>query len=479
MDRLPVEIVLTIIHEIPDLHDRLHLLQVCQRWRALFLATAFRSIHIAWSQLRCLVGAAIANLAIRSSIREVSVDISVPKVKQLDAQFALGPAVQDLLDLLSESPVEWEAWRYQLSRNRIEAWIALLLALLPSLTAISARHNRPEGWISRIVAKTAWKQPPFDTSTLSAFQRLESLDLTWRDLSVVMNHREYLPFFHLPSLRTLRLGPVQEPQTPYKVADHPAFLPAPGTSPVESLVLDYFCNGRYGMADFIASCANLKCFVYQHTNDMIWVSNEEAQHFADLDPSFRPWCFHAALLTQKHSLEVLHLNHLGHASIPTQDGRDYRDITDVNSHDRWFGSLADFSKLWDLRIRARNLLNLQPMERDDVVMLKDILPRSLKHLHLADCHENDCALLVPNLEDLLAHQAERFPNLQSLLISPAPREPYDSFVNLQQSFIKQWTGLQQTCERAGVYFSLGEGEKMISDVNNWRPGNIVDIKLSD
>ncbi|KAL5359425.1 hypothetical protein BJX96DRAFT_183757 [Aspergillus floccosus] len=392
MDRLPIEIILTIVHEIPDLQDRLHLLQ-------------------------------------------------------------------DFVDLLSESPVEWEAWRNQLSKNRIEAWIALLLAFLPNLTAISARHNRPEGWITRVVSKAAWKQPPLDANTFPALQHLESIDLTWRDLSVVMNHREYLPFFHLPSLRTLRLGPVQEPQTRYKVADHPAFLPAQGTSPVESLVLDYFCNGRYGMSDFITSCANLKRFVYQHTNNMIWASNEEEQHFAGLDASFRPWCFHAALLTQKHSLEALHLNHLGDASLPSQDGRDNGEIADANSHNRWFGSLAEFSTLRDLRIRARNLLNLQPVEREVVVLLKDILPRSLRHLHLADCNEDDYALLVPNFEDVLAQRAERFPNLQSILVSPAPRE-YGSFISIQQSFIKQWTSLREMCERVGVYFSIGEGEKM-------------------
>ncbi|KAF7585451.1 hypothetical protein BBP40_010890 [Aspergillus hancockii] len=474
MDCLPTEIILAIVNEIPNLQDRLHLVQVCRRWHALFLAIAFRSIHIEWYQLRCLVGVALANLGIRLSIRQVS----ITEVAQGDAQVRLSPAVQDFVDLISESPVEWEEWRKKLSINRIEAWIALLLSLLPNLVAISARHNHPEGWITRVVSKAAWKQPPFNANTLPALQRLERIDLTWCDLSTVLSHREYLPFFHLPSLRNLRLGPVQEPHSPYKVTDHPAFLPAPATSPVESLVLDFFCNGKHGMADFITSCANLKRFVYQHTNNVTWVSYEEEQDFAHLDTSFRPWCFHAALLTQKHSLEVLHLNDLGDAFAPCRDAN-YREDVDPTSHNQWFGSLADFPKLWDLRIRVSNLVNFHPREGEDMVLLKNILPRSLKYLHLADCNEDDCAILVPSLEDILAQREERFPNLQSLLISPAPEKLYGSVIRIQESFKKRFVALQRTCDRVGVQLSLGAGEKMDPDKNHWFPGKIVEVAISD
>ncbi|KAL4891389.1 hypothetical protein BDV59DRAFT_182521 [Aspergillus ambiguus] len=474
MDQLPTEIILAIINEIPNFQDRLRLVQVSWPWRVLFVSIAFRSTHIEWLHLRCLLGAALGNLAIRSSIREITVTGYV----QRDVHVTLCPAIRDLVDLISESPVEWEEWCKKLSVNRAEAWIALLLAILPNLIAISAIHKHPEGWITRIMSKATWKQPPFDRDTLPALQRLERIDLIWCDLSRVLNHCEYLPFFHLPSLRTLRLGPVQESHSAYKVADHPAFLPPPSTSPIESLVLDYFCNGRQGMTDFITSCANLKRFAYQHTNLLMWCSYQEELDFARLKgASFRPWCFHAALLTQKHSLEVLHLNHLGEASVPSQTVH-YDKDADPISHNRWFGSLANFPKLWDLRIRASNLLNLHPKKREDMVMLKDILPGSLKYLQIADCDEDICDILVPNLEDLLAQREERFPLLQSLIISPAPENPDSSAIRIQDSFRIRFIDLQRTCGRVGVQLFLGSGEKMDADLSHWRPGTIAGIELS-
>ncbi|KAE8407119.1 hypothetical protein BDV37DRAFT_291360 [Aspergillus pseudonomiae] len=469
MDRLPVEILLSIIQEIPNARDRLNLVQTCRRWRALFLRIAFCSIRLEWLQLRRLAVAALANPVIRSSIRNISMEIAARE----GSPSALGSAVQNLIDLISESPVEYDAWQKALSKNQGETWIALLMAILPNLTALSAQHGHPAGWITRIVAKAAWKQLPFDPSTLPALQRLEKLDLTWRGLSTVLGHREYLPLFHLPSLRTLRLGPVQELHSPYNAADHPAFLPVPGTSPVEDLVMDFVCNGRHGMADFITSCANLKHFVYQHTNNITWVSRQDEEDLAGVDASFRPWCFHEALQTQKHSLEVLHLNDLGEASTPRRSHL-YREAVDTISHDRWFGSLVDFRKLWHLRIRVSNLINFHPKETEDMIPLGDILPKSLRVLHLADCNEDHCTVLVTHLEDLLDRREEQFPNLHSLLVSPEREEPHGTRICIKESFRKQWTTLGAMCDRVGVRFSLGIGEKMATNVKHWSPGRVVD-----
>ncbi|KAE8167631.1 hypothetical protein BDV40DRAFT_151723 [Aspergillus tamarii] len=472
MDRLPAEIILAMLHEIPNARDRLNLVQICRRWRASLLGIAFCSTHLEWPELRCLVVAALANPIIMSSIREISIN----NVENKDALAPLGLAVQDLIDLISESPVEYDAWHKSLSSNQAEGWIALSMAVLPNLATISAQHSHPEGWITRIVSKAAWKQFPFDCNTLPALQRLEKLELSWRYLSTVLSHREYLPFFHLPSLRTLRLGPVQELHSTNSAADHPAFFPAPATSPVEELILDFFCNGRHGMADFITSCANLKRFVYQHTNNIIWVSRQDEEDCMGVDASFRPWCFHEALQTQKHSLEMLHLNDLGDASTPRPTHL-YKGNVDPISHDRWFGSLADFSKLWDLRIRASNLLDLHPKETEDTVWLGDILPKSLRVLHLVDCNVDNSAALLTHLEDLLTRREEQFPNLQSLLVSPEREEPHGTSIRIAEAFRKQWTTLQVMCDQVGVRLSLGAGEKMETNQKHWSPGRIVDEAL--
>ncbi|OGM46630.1 hypothetical protein ABOM_004620 [Aspergillus bombycis] len=444
MDRLPIEILLSIIHEIPNARDRLNLVQTCQRWRASFLGIAFRSIRLEWLHLRTLVVAALANSAIRFSIREISMEV----VAWNGSPAALGSAVQDFLDLISDSPVEYDAWPKALSNNQSEAWIALLMAILPNLTALSAQHSHPRGWITRIAAKAAWKQFPFDPSTLPALQRLEKLDLAWRGLSTELH-------------------------SAYNAADHPAFLPVPGSSPVEDLVVDFLCNGRHGMADFITSCANLKRFVYQHTNNIAWVSRQEEEDCTGVDASFRPWCFHEALQTQKHSLEILHLNDLGDASIPRRSHLYSADVDPI-SHDRWFGSLVEFRKLWHLRIRPSNLTNFYPKETEDMIPLGNILPSSLRVLHIADCSEDNCTVLVTHLEDLLARREEQFPNLQSLLISPEREDLHGTSICTKESFRKQWTTLGVLCDRVGVQLSLGVGEKMATNAQHWSPGRVVD-----
>jgi hypothetical protein len=50
-------------------------------------------------------------------------------------------------------------------------------------------------------------------------------------------------------------------------------------------------------------------------------------------------------------------------------------------------------------------------------VLKDILPASLRLIHVAECWPKHCAVLVPNLKGILAHYKERFTNLGWICIS--------------------------------------------------------------
>lgn len=95
--------------------------------------------------------------------------------------------------------------------------------------------------------------------------------------------------------------------------NHPAVSSTSGKSPVASLVLESHCNGRDGVAEFITSCANLKEFRYQHDDDEDW---------AQTCKNFQPQKIYKALLTQKHSLEVLHLSHNVQVSRFPSDDKD-------------------------------------------------------------------------------------------------------------------------------------------------------------
>ncbi|PTU23991.1 hypothetical protein P175DRAFT_0553283 [Aspergillus ochraceoroseus IBT 24754] len=134
--------------------------------------------------------------------------------------------------------------------------------------------------------------------------------------------------------------------------------------------------------------------------------------------------------------------------------------------------MAEFSKLWDLRIRVHNILNFHPSDRDQVISLTNILPRSLKWLHLSDCREDLCDMLVTNLEGLLTHRKEKFPSLEQLLIYPAAVEGISRTalpgtsgpqVRIPPAFRARFESVQELCREGGIEFDFVlRGSYMIS-----------------
>jgi hypothetical protein len=449
MATLPVEIILTIISYVPDISDRFRLIRVCRRWRDVLLEIAYNRVNIWGPQFEPLTKLILANPRIGAAIRDLSLrwwDSYTHRGYMYDT---LPDSVEELVEQISESEEEKSDWRQDLLGRNEEAWLALLLTLVPNLTVFSGHYCADAVRVTQVVARAARKEPPFDARP--ALQRLETLHITHDDRKTVYPSWLFLPFFHLPSLRDVNLSAVKE----IEIGDRPddaAVSSASGTSPVESLVLENACNGRNGMAEFITSCANLKQFKYQHDNMENW-----GQSYAH----FQPRKFYRALLTQKHSLEVLHLSDTGGVSgVRGGDLSDDEDDYHPEAYNRWFGSLAEFSQLQDLRIRVQNLLNYPWLDEDEEgtiifygldkdeeehILLKDILPQSLRSLHVAGCWEEHCALLVPNLEGVLDHQ-EQFPNLERIEISS--RE-----YNLE-SFEKLFVRVQEMCDQAGVTFEI-------------------------
>lgn len=455
MDTLPVEIILTIVNYVSDTKDRLRLLRVCRRWQDLFFGVAYNRVDIDGSLIEPLTKVVLANPRIGAAIRDLSVrwwnSYVDPQLQQSKSNDTLPEAADELVAQISKSPDERRDWMENLQVGNQEAWLALLLALVPNLIVLSGQYCHDAPRVTRVVSRAARKEPPFDTRP--ALQRLETLHIINEDVKEVYPHWQFLPFFHLPSIRDVNLCAVKETREWHRLND-PAVCSASGTAPVESLVLEYHCNGRKGMAELITSCANLKQFKYQHDHQEIW-----GESYID----FQPRKFYRALLTQKHSLEVLHLSDTGNV-----DGAGADDLSDdeeddgPEAYDRWFGSLAEFSQLQDLRIRVQNLLNYHDRDKDKSVMLKDILPRSLRSLHVAECWEKHCAMLVPNLQGVLDHQGQ-FPNLEQICISSGEAEdipagpnksPWPPEYRIPESFKKLFVPVKEMCDRAGVTFEI-------------------------
>jgi hypothetical protein len=234
-------------------------------------------------------------------------------------------------------------------------------------------------------------------------------------------------------------------------AAHPNFKDVIGTSPIETLNLSAQCNLNFGAGFLINACANLREFIYQHENEV------EELGYRD----FRVRAFRDPLLGQRHSLEVLHLNDTGESGVGIEEPDDEDDFEPA---DRWFGSFAEFERLRDLRVRAQNLLNLHPSDSHHHLILKDVLPKSLKWLHVSHCDEEHAAVLADGLLGVLSEREELYLELEQIFIYAAvaessqaqPAGPHrpPSDARVLTAISQHFAPVMAMCKRAGIIFNL-------------------------
>ncbi|PWY75815.1 hypothetical protein BO83DRAFT_436568 [Aspergillus eucalypticola CBS 122712] len=431
MDRLPDEILLLIVDNIVLFKDKYQFLLVCRRWRAVLFKAIYDYVWIEGSQIRPLLLAIQENPAIGSSIKYFRLHwwSSYTREKQNHDITSVLP----LVNRISQSEEETREWEEALIEGNEDAWLGLLLMTMENMTSLLMHYTWGVKFFSRVLSRAAMLEKPFDTKPI--LQHLEDVGIDSSDDNKAWYPKNvFLPFFHLPSVRSVSLDSVVESMDTQ--IDHPAFKPAKGTSPILELEFGANPNGSKGMADFITSCANLEKFKYQHSNQVIW---------GERYMSFRPRAFHSALCTQKHSLQVLHLNDRGEMQEAPFDDDDDDDDSSVPPTD-WFGSVADFTKLWDLRIPTSTLLNFHLSDdHPRVSSLKEILPPGLKWLTLTHFESSQTDQVISNLLEVVACRKEKFPHFEEVEI-----QTYWSDLQASSSVKEAFTPLIQAGEDAGV-----------------------------
>ncbi|KAE8146780.1 hypothetical protein BDV25DRAFT_161747 [Aspergillus avenaceus] len=237
-------------------------------------------------------------------------------------------------------------------------------------------------------------EKPFDAQP--AFRHLQEVSLAHQDMTEDTKGSylpsQILPFFQLPSMRMLIADSVIESGSSQ---DEPQAIdiPAIGPSPISEITLNS-SNGSRGMESLISSCSSLKSFKYQHSDSHL------------LAEGFRPSAFYRSLAGSKNSLQTLWLDNYG-THLPFT-------IAGVNeTHDEWFGSLADFTALKDIRIRLPNLLDVR-YQPEPSTALVDILPSSVESLYVEGCKENGLGMLIGQLKTVLNKRQTRFSRLRRL-----------------------------------------------------------------
>ncbi|KAJ9202662.1 hypothetical protein C8Q69DRAFT_448693 [Paecilomyces variotii] len=425
---LPPEILLLILDALAETSDRFGLLKVCRNWNTALVSKVYSSVKVTFFPEVYIVPFAQAihkNTRLRSTVRE----LILPNfyADSYGASHYNASLFRGFLESFTDSAEELKRWEELLDVRETTAWLAVVLLLLK---------------IS-------------NTSTYTGANSAPSLQSGRADGIHEYPVCDFAPFFKLPAMRALHLSGVHEAHVERFEKYRDFWIPLslePGCSPVREIIVNN-SNCKHGMAEFIASCANLERFEYQHRNQALY----ERTYL-----SYRCHPFHTALLTQKQSLQVLRLNDIGIAKWVLFEEADN---PEARRH-AWFGSLAEFTALRELRMPVRNLLQSTEGQEPNQSLV-EILPPSIEYLCLAKTDMIEYTMLESQLRRLLDVRGQQFPNLQKIVLQLFQMEvfPGEEEVRLKQ---KNWgvpprakeafADIMSICKQEGVEFSFVNDE---------------------
>jgi hypothetical protein len=415
--QLPNDVLLLVGEQLDDHADRWNLIFISQDFHDLFLSLVYRTVRLNhWRGAYSFIRAITKRPSLARVVREL--DLSrwrKESIPQADWDVLQRSSIlQGRVEVSSYSQDETTQWGENLAKGRGDAWIALMLPLLTQLRQLHLVYSTPSICLNRIMQRAISNERPFQSQP--AFQHLSKVSLHHReDLDQPTAHTNaengshedqsalLLSFFHLPSMCSIVANSLVDPTSISIDSDLETDETEPldvGCSSITEIDLSR-SSGNRGMEALIASCADLKSFKYQHSDSHL-TSN-----------GYQPTAFYRSLTRSKRSLQTLWLDHYGDHYPFTSAGLN-------QTHDEWFGSLADFSALREIRIRLPNLLDIR-YQSEPTSPLINSLPRSLEILYIDGCEERHVGMLVSQLRTVVRNRRSRFPHLRRLSIEGAFR----------------------------------------------------------
>lgn len=409
---LPNDVLLLIGEQLEQKADRWNLIFVSRHFHDLFLPLVYRNVSINhWQDANSFLHAILKRPALARAARELDLtDWHAKSVSDDDCnQIQSSTALRIWLDAVSFSTLESDQWAQYLGQGLSDAWVALILPLLSQLRNISLAYMTNSPYLDRIMQRAVDCEKPF---SVQPFRHLREVSLHHRE---DLDHNErvdnaggetqlsstlLLPFFQLPSVRTITANSVVDPSsiTPRSEGSTDDETPRLGFSSITDIDLRA-SSGNHGMETLVSSCADLRSFKYQHSDSHV------------LSHGYQPSAFYRSLTHSKKSLQTLWLDHYGSHYPFTAAGLN-------QSHDEWFGSLVDFAALKEVRVRLPNLLDIR-YQNEPTTPLMECLPSSLETLYIEGCEERYLGMLVSQLQTVIKNRRTRFPRLRRVDIEGA------------------------------------------------------------
>lgn len=415
--QLPNDVLLLVGEQLDDHADRWNLIFVSQHFHDLFLSLVYRTVRLNhWRDAYSFICAITKRPSLARVVREL--DLSHWRrepIPQADWDVLQRSSIlKNRVEVSSYSQDETAQWMKHLAKGRGDTWIALTLPLLSQIRQLHLIYSTPSICLNRIMQRAINNERPFQSQP--AFQHLCKVSLHHQedpDRPTAQENTEngphgnqsalLLSFFELPSMRSVVANSVVDPTSisidPDLEIEETETL-CVGPSSITEIDLRR-SSGNHGMEALIASCADLKSFKYQHSDSHL-TSN-----------GYQPAALYRSLTRSKRSLQTLWLDHYGDHYPFTSAGLN-------QTHDEWFGSLADFSALREIRIRLPNLLDIR-YQSEPTTPLINSLPRSLEILYIEGCEERHMGMLASQLRIVVRNRRSRFPHLRRLDIEGAFR----------------------------------------------------------
>ncbi|KAB8258560.1 hypothetical protein BDV32DRAFT_151190 [Aspergillus pseudonomiae] len=333
-------------------------------------------------------------------------------------RFDYGP-LREQAKLVTRSEDETDYWMDEITIGNADAWVALLLTLLPNLQRLEIEFPYGSLWV-RWVLKWAIAGR---LDSIPAFKSLSEVYVDWDSENVKACCRNIMPFFLLPSMRRLyasklfdRLGMFEEAWV-----DRDDLTQVAQFSPVTHIEIDE-SDGQWGMWKVVGICKNLQSFKYNHSGCV----------------EFDPVTFHEELFPLRETLQTIWLG--------IQESS-HGNCMEVSHHcNNPLPSFKDFTSLKTLRLRAKNLpgLNLKSGRNHASMTFAEALPSSLETLQIADIGNRvNLRTLVRELQDHIEHALDSTPALREIaieLLLDSPRMP------------RLLLDLDRACTKVGIKF---------------------------
>ncbi|KAL5366055.1 hypothetical protein BJX96DRAFT_182229 [Aspergillus floccosus] len=307
-------------------------------------------------------------------------------------------------------------WMREMKKGNADAWIGLLLTLLPGLRRLEAEFPHGSIWPHTVLGWAATGR----LGSTPAFSALSEVYVDWESEETSVCAKHLMPFLLVPSLRKIHARGLQGGSW-YGFDAISRTKEIRGTSHVTHIELEE-CDGDVELSQLIGACEVLRSFKYSHRSC----------------EGFDPRSLHEILLPVQRTIETVWIDI--HHACPEHEDQHLCDDT--------LPSFRDFTALKTLHLRLRNLSVIAPSSEEGLsrTSFAHTFPYSIETLQVVDTADlGDLRMFAQKLQNHVDHDLDQTPALTRIDFKPSDSSPERS---------KLLENMASACKKGNLEFHI-------------------------